>query len=268
MNPALRAVLLAPPFSPLRLFRFGEQGWWFDNSDLSTMFQDSAGTTPVTAVGQPVGKQLDKSGRGNHRVQATDASRPVLQRTAGGLYYLEYDGVDASLATASAVDFTGTDKATIFIGALPADTTTAGVLTELSASSSTNAGSFGVFCNLDAGGSVAANTWQLKIFQASSHVLTKAVAGSVVVSGAFDFAGSGATEMAGRINGVVGGFTEAGTNAGAGAFGNFTAYFGRRNSASLPFKGREYSSICVGRTATEIETTRVERWINSRTAAY
>ena len=34
---------------------------WYDPSDLSTLYQDSAGTTPVTAVGQPVGLMLDKS---------------------------------------------------------------------------------------------------------------------------------------------------------------------------------------------------------------
>jgi hypothetical protein len=33
----------------------------FDPSDLSTLFQDSRGTTPVTAVEQPVGLMLDKS---------------------------------------------------------------------------------------------------------------------------------------------------------------------------------------------------------------
>jgi hypothetical protein len=65
-------------FSPISLFSAGEQGAWYDPSDFSTMFQDSAGTTPVTAVEQPVGRILDKSGRGNHASQATSASRPVL----------------------------------------------------------------------------------------------------------------------------------------------------------------------------------------------
>lgn len=43
------------------LFANGEQGVWYDPSDFSTMFQDSAGATPVTAVKQPVGLILDKS---------------------------------------------------------------------------------------------------------------------------------------------------------------------------------------------------------------
>ena len=36
-------------------------GCWLDPSDLSTLFQDAAGTTPVTAVEQPVGLMLDKA---------------------------------------------------------------------------------------------------------------------------------------------------------------------------------------------------------------
>lgn len=48
-------------FGIVNLFLNGEQGVWYDPSDLSTLFQDSAGTTPVTAVEQPVGLMLDKS---------------------------------------------------------------------------------------------------------------------------------------------------------------------------------------------------------------
>jgi len=51
----------ATEFSPASLFTSGVQGAWYDPSDYSTLFQDSAGTTPVTAVEQPVGLMLDKS---------------------------------------------------------------------------------------------------------------------------------------------------------------------------------------------------------------
>lgn len=43
------------------LFANNEQGVFFNPSDLTTMFQDRAGTTPVTADGEPVGLILDKS---------------------------------------------------------------------------------------------------------------------------------------------------------------------------------------------------------------
>ena len=48
-------------FSPASLFAGGIAGAWYGPSDLSTLFQDSAGTTPVTTTGQPVGLMLDKS---------------------------------------------------------------------------------------------------------------------------------------------------------------------------------------------------------------
>lgn len=61
------------------LFANGEQGVWYDPSDLSTLFQDAAGTIPVTGVEQPVGLMLDKSGRGNHASQVTTTARPILR---------------------------------------------------------------------------------------------------------------------------------------------------------------------------------------------
>jgi hypothetical protein len=48
-------------FSPAVLFAAGEQGAWYDPSDITTLFQDNAGTTPVTAAGQSVAIMLDKS---------------------------------------------------------------------------------------------------------------------------------------------------------------------------------------------------------------
>ena len=54
--------LLGRTFNPLDLFRNNEQGAWYDvNLTDGVLFQDSAGTTPVTAVEQPVGLMLDKS---------------------------------------------------------------------------------------------------------------------------------------------------------------------------------------------------------------
>ncbi len=61
------------------LFASGEQGAWYDPSDLSTMFQDSTGTTFVTADGQPVGLILDKS-----KGLALGAERLVNGEFSGG----------------------------------------------------------------------------------------------------------------------------------------------------------------------------------------
>jgi len=75
---SLRGQLLSGSrFSPLSLFATSEPGVWYDPSDLTTMFQDTAGTTPVTTPGQTVARINDKSGRGNNATQATAASRPT-----------------------------------------------------------------------------------------------------------------------------------------------------------------------------------------------
>lgn len=63
------------------IFATGEQGFAYDPNDLATLYQDAAGTIPVTAAGQPVGLMKDKSGRNNHASQTVSASRPILQQT-------------------------------------------------------------------------------------------------------------------------------------------------------------------------------------------
>lgn len=76
--------IVPEPWTPAKLFTEGEQGLIYDPSDFSTMFQDAAGTIPVTGVGQPVGLVLDKSGNGNHASQVTETARPVLGREPVG----------------------------------------------------------------------------------------------------------------------------------------------------------------------------------------
>lgn len=86
-------------FLPTELFATGEQGVWYDPSDLSTLFQDAAMTIPVTANGDPVGAMMDLSGNGNHATQSVSASRPTYQ-TDGILHRLQFDGVDDNIVTA------------------------------------------------------------------------------------------------------------------------------------------------------------------------
>ena len=66
---------------------------FYDPSDLSTLFQDSDMTIPVTAGGQAVGALRDKSGNGHHLTQADPASRPTYH-TDGARHWLTFDGGD------------------------------------------------------------------------------------------------------------------------------------------------------------------------------
>lgn len=74
-------------FSPVSLFANGEQGVIYDPNDLSTLFQDSAGATPVTAAWQPVGLMLDKRMglvRGPEKADNTDFTDPSKFQLSGG----------------------------------------------------------------------------------------------------------------------------------------------------------------------------------------
>jgi hypothetical protein len=91
----------------LSLYQNNEQGAWYDPSDLTTLYQDSAGTTPVTADGDPVGLMMDKSGNGNHASQSNSLSRPIY-RTDGVMHWLEADGVDDYFDSVGLVPYDGT----------------------------------------------------------------------------------------------------------------------------------------------------------------
>ena len=67
------------------LFAKGEQGFAYDPANLSTLYQDAAGTVPVTAVRQPVAKMQDLSGQGIHALQPTANLRPII--LIGGFQY-------------------------------------------------------------------------------------------------------------------------------------------------------------------------------------
>lgn len=101
-------------WTPAELFLAGEKGAWYDPNVMSSMFQDAAGTIPVTAAGQPVGRMLDLSGNGNHLVQATAANRPVLRQ--GAAWFLEFNGVNNGLATAAAIAYGPSAQAAVFVG--------------------------------------------------------------------------------------------------------------------------------------------------------
>jgi hypothetical protein len=83
---------------PTNLFRNGQRGAFYDPSDLSTLFQDSSGNTPVTSDGDPVGLMLDKSGNYNHAFQTDNTSRPVY-KTDGNLHWIFGDGSNHFLIT-------------------------------------------------------------------------------------------------------------------------------------------------------------------------
>lgn len=74
---------------------------WLDGADITTLYQDSAKTTPVTANNDPVGAVEDKSGNGNDCTQGTDDNRPLYKTgIKNGLSALFFDGTNDDLVKA------------------------------------------------------------------------------------------------------------------------------------------------------------------------
>ena len=109
-------------FSPAMLFDNGEQGaWYLIRPEL--LFQDAAGTVPVTADGDPVALMLDQSGNGNHSIQAVSSARTSYD-VAGELESLEGDGVDDDIVSQDAVPWLTSSTANAFFAiAFKANTT-------------------------------------------------------------------------------------------------------------------------------------------------
>ncbi|WP_173200592.1 hypothetical protein [Parvularcula mediterranea] len=81
-----------PPAEP-QPFDGGEAGFWLDPSDFSSMTIARDGTGPAPAIGDVVGRMLDRSGNGLDAVAPSDAARPRLE-LVGGKPALAFDGVD------------------------------------------------------------------------------------------------------------------------------------------------------------------------------
>jgi len=103
---SLGRSLAARIFNPEDLFFLGEKGAYYYPSDLSTLFQDAAGTTAVTAGGDPVGLAVDKSGNEVNAAQSVSASRPVYNVEPSRLSLDKVD--DALVITVPAGGWNGT----------------------------------------------------------------------------------------------------------------------------------------------------------------
>lgn len=248
--------VVAAAFSPLSLFATGEQGAWYDPSDLSTLFQDSAGTIPVTADGQPVGLILDKSGNDNHASQVTSAARPVY-RTDGTYSWLEFDGIDDSLST-TAIDFTNTDKMSVFGGF----TNTQGgnpyeMLVKIGGINSAGSlyATYHLADRFEIGTSQGHRDYVFSspsdgVASVNTILLDGALSGDPAVL--FE---SSAPNSSGVSN----------LSGSAGYFGNYPV---EMSPNGYLFGGRIYSIIVRGALSTAQEITDTETWVNGKTGAY
>lgn len=251
-------------FSPASLFAAGEQGVWYDPSDFSTMFQDTAGTTPVTATGQSVARINDKSGRGNHATQSNSSFQPTLQIDGNGKYYLLFDGSNDYLSTSS-INLTGTNKAGIFAGITKnSDSTSSGIVTEFTTNVNTNSGSFNLRAPANAGTGKTVATFSCGTTlqgAESSDIYASPI--QLVCTSSFDISAPSITL---RVNGSQ--VAQNTSSQGTGNYSNSALYVGARGGSSVFFNGRIYGLIIRGAASTASQIAMTETYMNSKTAAY
>jgi hypothetical protein len=178
--------------------------------------------------------------------------------------YLRFDGTDDSMATA-AIDFTATDKMSVFAGVRKLSDAARGILVELSATRATNNGAF----TIDAPGASFATDKYVFASKGTVDAFAAATAASLtapvtnVLTATCNIAGDAARL---RANGTQ--VLEVLTDQGTGNYGNYALYIGRRGGTTLPYNGRLYSLIALGRTATAGQISDTETWVNGKTKAY
>lgn len=236
-------------WSPAALFSASEHGAYYDPSDLSTLFQDAAGTTPVAADGDPVGLIQDKSGNGNHATQSTSASRP-LYRTDGSLHWLEFDGVDDSLACEGSSTLGHNEGLTYAAMVDPIDRTDINN-TIMSRGVYNDVGDWWFKRRSGLNG-------ELSLFDANSEALSNGVpAGEAML--VTHWTGS---HVIHRINGAADTTTSKSSVKGQTSD---KIRIGSRSDETSPFKGKLFAAIFRGADTNSVEMANLESYLSSKT---
>ncbi len=200
---------------------------------------------------------------GNHATQATSASRPILKQDANGCYYLLFDGVDDGLATA-AIDFTATDKMTVFAGVRKLSDAASQLTVELG--NTLPIGGFNLHTPEIPGSPSYASYVNMGTPVNITSSASYAAPISNVVSVLFDTSVALPNELKLRVNGSQTGSQQ--VDAGTGNFANSPLYIGARAGTSLFFNGHLYSLIIRGAQSTDSQIAAAESYVNSKTGAY
>ena len=198
---------------------------------------------------------------GNHATQATAPSRPILRQDVAGPYSLEFDGTDDFLVTGN-IDFSATDEMTVIAGVRKLSDAATGLLYETSASSSAGAGSFFMLAPSLSG----SNSYR---FGARGN-------GGTSVVGTGVFAAAPATNVVTALSDISSDLTtlrvdgalnsnDGATDQGAGNFGAYPLFIGRRGGTTTPFNGRLYSLIARGKMTAGTDLTNAEAYVAQQT---
>jgi hypothetical protein len=224
----------------------------FDPSDLSTVFQDAAGTIPA-GVGDDVGRVNCSNGSGYYLYQDDDLLKPTLMQDSAGKLYL-YFFAGTFMETLS-VDLTASDEVTVFCAWEKEVDTNSRVIYEFStaADDTSNHGTFALLAprtNLNSDGQAMASG---DGFRSVLTYVGLSVGEKYVT-----------THKVGLSAGMhqlwVDGSLEKNVTAsmGDGPMGNHVLYVGSRAGTSLVFQGAIYGLTIIQSVTGTVDTKRGE----------
>ena len=255
--------------SQIALTRSTQDNVWIDGQSTAVVSVqgNNVFTVYAVALNSPVtiyatDFSADAIDIGNYAYQTVSASRPLLQRNATtGAYYLAFDGVDDFLQTNN-IDFTSTDKVSVFAGVRKLSDAAIGVLAETSVNANSNVGAFYMLEPATAG--ISSTSAFVKGPTSAAIVsAVNLIAPTSYVKTVVSDLGGNTTKL--RIDSVLKATSTTAT--GGGSLGNYPLYIGRRGGTSLPFNGHLYSLIIMGRLASDTETTVLENAIAKQIGA-
>ena len=188
--------------------------------------------------------------------QDVEASRPAYGES-GGLSWLQHDGSDDFLVTPS-INLTGTDKVAVFCGVRKSSDAAVGALAEFGTNWGVTGNAFAVFAPGTAGATYGVRSKGAGGVGAIINTGDAyAAPTSNVLSGIFNI-----TTDVGllRINGAQVGSSS--DDQGTGNYGNYPLYVGRRAGTTLPFNGRIYGLMVLGKTPSAAEIAATEAWLS------
>ncbi|MEN9807767.1 MAG: hypothetical protein RL756_2287 [Pseudomonadota bacterium] len=202
------------------------------------------------------------------RVANESSALPPYQRvvdaltydTTGFPPYLLFDGSNDALVTNS-IDFTATDEMSVFAGVRSLTGGTYGALVELSNNGDSNTGAFLMSGN---GNLTTYRVAFVSRYNVSGNALANDAAynppATLIQTGLGDISGDSAIL---RVNAVQAAIST--TDQGIGNYGNYPLYIGSRGGTTLPYNGRLYSLVVLGRGVTPTELTQTEGYVESKT---
>lgn len=205
----------------------------FKNVDLSISSPNATGTAYFTnlSVREVIGYRTDKN-------------------------YLSFDGTDDFLQTSS-IDFTATNKVSLFVGVRKLSDASAGMVCELGSNVSTVAGTFFIAASPGALAQItAASNGTVARFADATNLPAPI---STVISASSDIT---ANTLIIRANGTQ--RMKNTVSQGGGKYANYPLHIGRRSGVSLPFNGHIYGLIGVGKLVSDTETTAIEKELAKR----